>query len=77
MATLFSFVVNHDYGFAPNPFGGCKLAKCKHGSKKRNIVELRFRMYGSTSLIENHESQNAPIWGRQQGRSIVRDLNCP
>jgi hypothetical protein len=37
---LFSYVVEHDLGFAPNPFGGlCTLAKCKHGSKKRNIVE--------------------------------------
>jgi len=41
MAKLFSYVVDHDYGFAPNPFGGfCTLAKCKYGTKKRNIVEL-------------------------------------
>lgn len=41
MPKLFSYVVDHDYGFAPNPFGGfCTLAKCKYGSKRRNIVEM-------------------------------------
>jgi hypothetical protein len=41
LSKLFSYVVDHDYGFAPNPFGDfCTLAKCKYGSKKRNIVEL-------------------------------------
>lgn len=39
---LFSYVVAHDLGFAPNPFGTfCTLAKCKFGTRKRrNIVEL-------------------------------------
>ena len=41
MPKLFSYVVDHDYGFAPNPFGDfCSLAKCKYGTKKRNIVEM-------------------------------------
>jgi hypothetical protein len=41
MPKLYSYVVDHDYGYAPCPFGGfCTLAKCKYGSKKRNIVEL-------------------------------------
>jgi hypothetical protein len=41
MPRLFSYVVDHDYGFAPNPTGGfCTLAKCKYGSKRRNVVEL-------------------------------------
>lgn len=47
MAKLFSYVVEHDHGYAPNPFGNfCTLAKCKYGytSKKgiytRNIAEL-------------------------------------
>lgn len=41
MPRLFSYVVDHDYGFAPNPFGGfCTLAKCKYGTKRRNIVEI-------------------------------------
>jgi hypothetical protein len=41
MPKLFSYVVDHDYGYAPNPAEGlCTLAKCKYGSKKRNIVEL-------------------------------------
>lgn len=42
MPKLYSYVVDHDLGFAPNPFGGfCTLAKCKYASGgKRNIVEL-------------------------------------
>jgi hypothetical protein len=38
---LFSYVVDHDTGFAPNPNGNfCTLVHCKHKTKKRNIVEL-------------------------------------
>jgi hypothetical protein len=41
---LFSYVVEHDNGFAPNPFGGyCTLAWCKYAnpkSNKRNLVEM-------------------------------------
>jgi len=42
MPGLFSYVVQHDLGWAPNPSDGfCTLAKCKYGSaRKRNIVEL-------------------------------------
>jgi hypothetical protein len=42
MAKLFSYVVHHDHGFAPNPCDGlCTLAKCKHGSNGwKNITEL-------------------------------------
>ena len=41
MPRLFSYVVDHDHGFAPNPSGGmCSLAKCKFGGSKKNIVEL-------------------------------------
>jgi hypothetical protein len=41
MPRLFSYVVDHDHGFAPNPFGGfCTLAKCKHRFSKRNIIEM-------------------------------------
>ena len=41
MPKLFSYIVDHDYGFAPNPFGGlCTLAKCKFRTTKRNIVEM-------------------------------------
>lgn len=47
MPKLFSYVVDHDYGYAPCPFGDfCTLAKCKYGTIKcksgtrRNIVEL-------------------------------------
>ncbi len=40
---LYSYVVDHDNGFAPNPFHGwCTLAHCKfsHNGKRGNIVEL-------------------------------------
>jgi hypothetical protein len=40
--TLYSYVVDHDLGYAPNPIGGlCTLAYCKFSqSNKRNVVEL-------------------------------------
>lgn len=42
-ARLFSYVVDHDTGYAPNPyFGFCTLCRCKHRdspNKPRNIVE--------------------------------------
>jgi hypothetical protein len=41
--TLFSYVVDHDLGFAPNPEGNyCTLVHCKFGGRsgRRNIVEL-------------------------------------
>lgn len=36
---FFSYVIEHDYGLAPNPFGGyCTLAVCKpHIRKNRNL----------------------------------------
>lgn len=43
MARLFSYVVEHDEGRSPNPFGGyCTLANCKFSvsGKRPNIVEL-------------------------------------
>jgi hypothetical protein len=42
MRRLFSYVVDHDYGDAPNPFGRyCTLANCKYGSGGyKNVVEL-------------------------------------
>lgn len=43
MARLFSYVVVHDTGYAPNPYGGlCTLVHCKRKGRsgRRNIVEL-------------------------------------
>ncbi|MFH1690249.1 MAG: hypothetical protein ABIE42_08430 [Candidatus Eisenbacteria bacterium] len=42
MSKLFSYVVQHDFGYAPNPAGGfCTLAKCKCGRRgRKNIIEL-------------------------------------
>jgi len=43
MTTLYSYVVDHDNGIAPNPERGyCTLVKCKISKtgKRRNIVEL-------------------------------------
>ncbi len=38
---LYSYVVEHDNGFAPNPyFNVCSLAHCKFGKKRKNIVEM-------------------------------------
>jgi hypothetical protein len=45
MAKLFSYVVDHDYGLAPNPEAGiCTLVHCKFRNRRsRNIVELATR----------------------------------
>jgi len=43
MTRLFSYVVDHDFGYAPDPFGGyCSLVQCKFSKtgKRKNIVEL-------------------------------------
>jgi hypothetical protein len=42
MIKLYSYVVDHDNGFAPNPYYGvCTLAHCKYSKgDKRNVVEL-------------------------------------
>jgi hypothetical protein len=43
MTRLFSYVVDHDLGYAPDPFGGyCSLVQCKFSKtgKRKNIVEL-------------------------------------
>ena len=42
MSKLFSYVVQHDYGYAPNPESGfCTLAKCKYSrGGRKNIIEL-------------------------------------
>lgn len=51
--TLYSYVVRHDTGFAPNPYGGfCTLACCKPGLRKRArvgdwIIGLTPRALGS------------------------------
>ena len=40
---LFSYVVDHDHGLAPNPADGlCTLVHCKFGGKhgRRNVVEI-------------------------------------
>jgi len=39
--TLYSYIVDHDNGFAPNPADGlCTLAKCKYGTNRANVVEM-------------------------------------
>lgn len=41
---LYSYVVDHDTGFAPNPYGGlCTLCRCKFRMRregKKNLVEM-------------------------------------
>jgi len=41
MAKLYSYVVDHDYGYAPNPYDGyCTLAQCMYGKKSKNITDV-------------------------------------
>jgi len=38
---LFSYVVDHDCGYAPNPYDGyCTLAQCMYGKKSKNIADI-------------------------------------
>lgn len=40
MPKLFSYVVDHDYGYAPNPYDGyCTLAQCMYGKNSKNITD--------------------------------------
>jgi hypothetical protein len=46
----FSYVVEHDYGLAPNPFGGyCTLAVCKPAIRKNKNLELGDWIIGTGS----------------------------
>jgi len=41
MTKLYSYVVDHDYGYAPNPYNGyCTLAQCMYGKKSKNITDI-------------------------------------
>ena len=41
MTKLYSYVVDHDYGYAPNPYHGyCTLAQCMYGKKSKNITDV-------------------------------------
>jgi hypothetical protein len=54
VATLFSYVVDHDLGFAPNPASGyCTLVHCKFEGKsgRRNIVELAKQFHATEYII--------------------------
>lgn len=46
----FSYVVEHDYGLAPNPFGGyCTLAVCKPAIRKNKNLEIGDWIIGTGS----------------------------
>jgi len=41
MQKLYSYVVDHDCGYAPNPYDGyCTLAQCMYGKKSKNITDI-------------------------------------
>src|SRR5271157_3245995 len=46
---LYSYVVDHDYGFATNPFHNyCTLVHCKFSKNaKRNLIEMAKEYYDS------------------------------
>ena len=74
MPRLFSYVVDHDYGYAPHPFGRyCTLAKCKYGSGRfENVVELAevgdwIAGTGSVDLTKNPRCQAPSRLDRQRG----------
>jgi hypothetical protein len=46
----FSYVVEHDFGLAPNPFGGyCTLAVCKPGIRQNKNLEIGDWIIGTGS----------------------------
>lgn len=50
MAKIYSYVVEHDYGLAPNPFGGyCTLAVCKPRIRKSSNLEIGDWIIGTGS----------------------------
>lgn len=41
MSRLFSYVVDHDFGYAPNPYEEyCTLSQCMFGNKSLNITDI-------------------------------------
>ncbi|MDW3190943.1 MAG: hypothetical protein R8G66_01175 [Cytophagales bacterium] len=47
---FFSYVIEHDYGLAPNPFGGyCTLAVCKPGIRGNKNLEIGDWVIGTGS----------------------------
>ncbi len=55
MSKIYSYVLDHDYGLAPNPFGGfCTLAVCKSQIRKSGNLEIGDWVIGTGSrAIEN------------------------
>lgn len=54
---FFSYKLDHDYGLAPNPFGGhCSLAVCKPTIRNNKKLELDDWIFGTGSkqLKKNH-----------------------
>lgn len=59
---LYSYVVDHDYGDAPNPyFGMCTLVKCKYSKdgKRNNLIES---VYQNCHEITGKKRKYDEIW---------------
>ncbi len=54
----FSYKIEHDYGLAPNPFGGyCTLAVCKSSIRKNTNLEIGSWVFGTGSKKLTREGQ--------------------
>lgn len=53
--SYFSYVVEHDYGLAPNPFGGyCSLAVCKPGIRGNENLKIGDWIIGTGEIGRAH-----------------------
>lgn len=65
MARLFSYLMTHDSGFAPNPFHQrLTLATCKPGIRRTKIVGDWVAGFASKALVNNSRKLNVPIEDR-------------
>lgn len=68
----FSYVVEHDYGLAPNPFGGyCSLAVCKPAIRKNKNLEIGDWIIGTGS--KKLQKMNHLIFAMQLEEKLLLD----
>ena len=81
MPKLYSYVVDHDHGFAPHPSQGyCTLVECKYGhGRSKNIVELAEEgdwVVGTGGLSRKSAGHGKVIYAmRVDEKLFLRDYN--
>src|ERR1700682_162089 len=77
---LFSYVVDHDTGYAPNPGGGvCTLCRCKYRKSpwaQKNIIELAEEgdwVIGTGGSSTRSTGRGTLIYAMRIDKKITRD----